>query len=95
MTWQELKGWLGVAVVTPAIATSWAIGGDILKNDLTPHAKPKVGVVSPQQPRRPTATLGEQIFGLQELSDARRRGVITQDEFLAEKQKVVAEPLGR
>jgi hypothetical protein len=89
----KAPGWLVTAFVTAGISTSWAVGGDLLKDQLTPpkHNTPAQRYL-PQQ--RPRASIPEQIAELRQLEEARRGREITPDEYLAEKQKVLNQPLG-
>jgi len=87
---RRVKGWLVTAIVTPAIATGWAIGGEVLKDDLTHSRPPPAGQVE-----RPTGgtTVAEQLLELQQLFDARKSGVIRGPAYNVELQKILSQPV--
>lgn len=81
------------AVLTPGLSAGWAIGGEVLKEDLT--SRPQVVHVEERRSANPSAgtSLTEQLYDLARLNIERKAGAIDNAEFEVEKQKVLAQPI--
>lgn len=81
------------AVLTPGLSAGWAIGGEVLKEDLT--RRPPVVRVEEQRSANPSVgmSLNEQLYDLARLNIERKAGAIDNAEFEIEQQKVLSQPI--
>jgi hypothetical protein len=87
----KLASVLTAAALTPGLATGWAIGGEILKEELRkPHS-----TQTAQRSQPGGLSFAEQIYDLTKLNVERKSGAIGQLEYEAERAKVLAQPITR
>jgi hypothetical protein len=89
----RLVAGLTAAVLTPGLSAGWAVGGEVLKEDLT--SRPPVVRVEERRPTDPSAgtTYAEQLYELARLNIERKAGAIDSTEFEVERQKVLSQPI--
>jgi hypothetical protein len=92
MTLAKFKGWLGVAIVTPGLAAGWAIGGEVLKEELrspgqdVTHVQRAAGIAG--------VKADEQLTEFEVLFNERQRGILDASDYAIEKHKILLQPIG-